>query len=90
MYQNISFFLFNSLSNIPVREHSVFELIMYTIFLREIYIKNDCKFWMHAFVRNGRKSPEAAAGGNLALIKNGDIISPNVPNKSLHLQVSDE
>lgn len=35
-------------------------------------------------------SPEAAAGGNLALIKTGDIISLDVPNKSLHLQVSDE
>ena len=35
-------------------------------------------------------SPEAAAGGNLALIRNGDLITLDVPNKSLHLQVSDE
>ncbi|PWK25174.1 dihydroxy-acid dehydratase [Arcicella aurantiaca] len=35
-------------------------------------------------------SPEAAAGGNLALVQNGDIISLNVPERTLHLEVSDE
>ncbi len=58
--------------------------------MHEIYVKNNCKFWMHAFVRNGRKRPGAAAGASLALIKTGDIIRPDLPNKSLHLQVSDE
>ncbi len=35
-------------------------------------------------------SPEAADGGNLALVKNGDWIKLDVPNRSLTLEVSDE
>ncbi len=34
-------------------------------------------------------APESAVGGPLALVKNGDLISLDVPNRSLHLQVSD-
>ena len=35
-------------------------------------------------------APEAAAGGPLALVQNGDLIELNVPKRSLHLHVSDE
>jgi dihydroxy-acid dehydratase len=35
-------------------------------------------------------APEAAAGGPLALVKNGDIIELDVPKRRLHLEVSDE
>ena len=35
-------------------------------------------------------SPEAAAGGPLAVVQNGDIIELNVPERKLHLEVSDE
>lgn len=35
-------------------------------------------------------SPEASAGGNLALIENGDLIEVDVPNRSLVLHVSDD
>ena len=35
-------------------------------------------------------SPEAADGGNLALVHNGDYISLDVPNQTLNLEVSDE
>lgn len=35
-------------------------------------------------------SPESAIGGNLALVKNGDIIELDVANKRIHLEVSDE
>jgi dihydroxy-acid dehydratase len=34
-------------------------------------------------------SPEAAAGGALALVKSGDIIELDVPARRLHLEVSD-
>ena len=34
-------------------------------------------------------SPEAAAGGPLALVRNGDMIELNVPERRLHLEVSD-
>ncbi len=35
-------------------------------------------------------APEAAAGGPLALVQNGDMIELDVPNRRLHLEVSDE
>ncbi|MDA1121771.1 MAG: dihydroxy-acid dehydratase [Bacteroidetes bacterium] len=35
-------------------------------------------------------SPEAAAGGTLAIVRNGDIIEADVPNRKLTLHVSDE
>jgi dihydroxy-acid dehydratase len=35
-------------------------------------------------------APEAAAGGPLALVKNGDLIELDVPSRRLHLHVSDE
>ena len=35
-------------------------------------------------------APEAAAGGTLALVKNGDMIELNVPKRSIQLLVSDE
>ena len=35
-------------------------------------------------------SPESAVGGNLGLVQNGDVIEVDVPNRSIHLHVSDE
>ena len=35
-------------------------------------------------------SPEAAAGGNFSVIQTGDIITLDVPNRTLHVAVSDE
>ncbi len=35
-------------------------------------------------------SPEAAAGGTLALVQDGDFIVLDVPNRRLHLEVSDD
>ncbi|WP_112313139.1 L-arabinonate dehydratase [Pseudogemmobacter bohemicus] len=35
-------------------------------------------------------SPEAAAGGPLAVVRDGDMISLDVPNRSLVLEISDE
>jgi dihydroxy-acid dehydratase len=38
----------------------------------------------------GHVSPEAASGGPIALVRDGDIISIDIPNRSLRLEVSDE
>jgi len=38
----------------------------------------------------GHISPEAAAGGNIALIKDGDSIEINIPERSINVLVSDE
>ncbi|TFZ06238.1 dihydroxy-acid dehydratase [Ramlibacter henchirensis] len=35
-------------------------------------------------------APEAAAGGPLAVVRNGDIIELDVPNRRIHLHISDE
>ena len=37
----------------------------------------------------GHISPEAAAGGNIALVRDGDIIKINIPERSIHLKISD-
>ncbi|MFT3876481.1 MAG: dihydroxy-acid dehydratase [Propioniciclava sp.] len=38
----------------------------------------------------GHISPEAAAGGAIGLIRDGDIISINIPQRSIDVEVSDE
>ena len=38
----------------------------------------------------GHCSPEAAAGGTIGLVENGDIIEINIPARTIHLKVSDE
>ncbi len=38
----------------------------------------------------GHVSPEAAAGGPIAYIKDGDIISINIPENSLNVEISEE
>ena len=38
----------------------------------------------------GHVSPEAVSGGTIAYVKNGDIISIDIPNYKIELQVSDE
>jgi dihydroxy-acid dehydratase len=38
----------------------------------------------------GHVSPEAAAGGEIALVQNGDIIEIDIPQRSIVLKVSDE
>ena len=38
----------------------------------------------------GHVSPEAAAGGNIGLVKNGDIIEIDIPGRKIELHVSDK
>ena len=38
----------------------------------------------------GHISPEAAAGGNIGKIKDGDIIEIDIPNRSINVKLSDE
>ncbi len=38
----------------------------------------------------GHVSPEAASGGNIGLIENGDIIEIDIPNRTIHVKLSDE
>jgi dihydroxy-acid dehydratase len=38
----------------------------------------------------GHASPEAAEGGNIGLVEEGDTIEIDIPNRTIHLAVSDE
>ena len=38
----------------------------------------------------GHVSPEAAEGGEIGLVQNGDTIAIDIPNRTIHLAVSDE
>jgi dihydroxy-acid dehydratase len=38
----------------------------------------------------GHASPEAAEGGEIGLVENGDVIEIDIPNRTIHLAVSDE
>ena len=38
----------------------------------------------------GHVSPEAAVGGNIALVEEGDIIDINIPENTINFRVSDE
>lgn len=38
----------------------------------------------------GHASPEAAEGGEIGLVENGDMIEIDIPNRTIHLAVSDE
>ncbi|ALB72295.1 dihydroxy-acid dehydratase [Cronobacter muytjensii] len=38
----------------------------------------------------GHVSPEAASGGNIALIEDGDMIAIDIPNRGIQLEVSDQ
>jgi len=38
----------------------------------------------------GHVSPEAAEGGTIGLVQNGDRIEIDIPNRTIHLAVSDE
>ena len=38
----------------------------------------------------GHISPEAAAGGNVGLIRNGDIVEIDIPSRTINVKVDDE
>lgn len=38
----------------------------------------------------GHVSPEAAEGGNIALVNNGDKINIDIPNRSINIEITDE
>src|SRR5690606_25158881 len=38
----------------------------------------------------GHASPEAAEGGNIGLVRDGDTIEIDIPNRRIHLAISDE
>ena len=46
--------------------------------------------WRHFRTSIGHISPEAAAGGNIGKIQDGDIIEIDIPNRSINVKLTDE
>ncbi len=73
------------------------EMLYPTSYLKSIHLGEKC-----ALITDGRfsggtsglsighVSPEAAAGGAIALIKNGDAIEIDIPDRSINVAISDE
>ena len=40
--------------------------------------------------RSAHVAPEAASGGNIALVENGDIITIDIPNRTINVELTDE
>ena len=73
------------------------EMLYPTSYLKSMHLGKEC-----ALITDGRFSggtsglsighisPEAAAGGNIGKIKDGDIIEIDIPNRSINVKLSDE
>jgi len=73
------------------------EMLYPTSYIKSKHLGNEC-----ALITDGRFSggtsglsighisPEAAAGGNIALLRDGDIIEINIPERSINVLLSDE
>jgi len=73
------------------------EMLYPTSYLKSIHLGAQC-----ALITDGRfsggtsglsighASPEAAAGGNIALVKDDDIIKIDIPNRSINIDISDD
>jgi len=72
------------------------EMLYPTSYLKSIKLDKEC-----ALVTDGRfsggtsglsighVSPEAAAGGNIALIEDGDIIVIDIPERTINIEIAD-
>lgn len=73
------------------------EMLYPTSYIKSIHLGKEC-----ALITDGRFSggtsglsighisPEAAAGGNIGLVRDGDIISINIPERSINVGLSEE
>ncbi len=73
------------------------EMLYPTSYLKSVHLGKEC-----ALITDGRfsggtsglsighVSPEAAAGGAIALVRDGDVIAINIPERRIDVQVSDE
>ncbi|MBN1496646.1 MAG: dihydroxy-acid dehydratase [Spirochaetes bacterium] len=73
------------------------EMLYPTSYLKSIGLGKECALITDgrfsggtAGLSIGHVSPEAAAGGNIALIKNGDIIDIDIPGRKINVRCSDK
>ncbi len=72
------------------------EMLYPTSYIKSIHLGKEC-----ALITDGRfsggtsglsighVSPEAASGGNIGLVRDGDIIEIDIPNRSINVKISD-
>lgn len=73
------------------------EMLYPTSYLNSMHLGKECALITDgrfsggtAGLSIGHVSPEAANGGNIALIKDGDVIEINIPKRTLNVRLSDE
>jgi dihydroxy-acid dehydratase len=73
------------------------EMLYPTSYLKTMHLDDKCALLTDGRFSGGTSglsighvSPEAAAGGNIALIENGDLIEINIPGRSVNLAVGED
>lgn len=73
------------------------EMLYPTSYLKSVHLGKQCALLTDGRFSGGTSglsighvSPEAAEGGNIALVENDDIIEIDIPNRSINLKISDE
>lgn len=71
------------------------DALPYLVYQIETPRQSLCPHYRRAFLRRdtglsiGHISPEAAAGGNIGLVRNGDLIEIDIPNRSINLLIEE-
>ena len=73
------------------------EMLYPTSYLKSIHLGKECALLTDGRFSGGTSglsighvSPEAAAGGAIALIEDGDTVNIDIPKRSIHLDISDD
>jgi dihydroxy-acid dehydratase len=73
------------------------EMLYPTSYLKSVGLGKECALFTDGRFSGGSSglsighaSPEAAAGGTIGLVEEGDPIEIDIPNRTIHLAVSDE
>ena len=73
------------------------EMLYPTSYIKSMHLGKECTLITDGRFSGGTSglsighiSPEAAAGGNIGKIKDGDIIEIDIPNRSINVKLSDE
>ncbi len=73
------------------------EMLYPTSYIKSMHLGKECALLTDGRFSGGTSglsighiSPEAASGGNIALVRNGDIITIDIPSRSISVRLSDE
>lgn len=73
------------------------EMLYPTSYLKSMHMGSSCALLTDGRFSGGTSglsighvSPEAASGGTIALVRDGDVIDIDIPSRSISLRVSDE